>query len=343
AVPLQALSSPSNESLVLSAEVMAVNNTPPVTNDALFWLEKVARAANTTSFSGVYTYGIDSEWGSAHVEHRWYEGEAYRKTIYLTGYPRTMVHVGNITRCLHKGQHPANLSHDVFHPIELALRQSGGELLENYRVTMDMTPLRIAGYNSFQMSILPKISDRYGYHVWLEENSGLPMRVDVLDEKNKLIRIYQFAEVTIGEDIPLSLFNLEGPGHFVSLPVKDNEADSRSGSNLMISKHWQPAYLPSGFKAVSDPVVMEQNKRHHQRFSDGLSQFSLFVDRLDSGKPITLDQSMGPSSAAIRSTYKDEELYRIIVVGELPLTTASKIADSVVQADTPIATQSIGH
>lgn len=96
-----------------------------------------------------------------------------------------------------------------------------------------------------------------------------------------------------------------------------------------------PAWLPSGFALQSYNEVSGSEGRQEERltFSDGLSSFTVFVDRVENDLGPDLTRRWHATSATVRHTRSNMGDFRISVVGELPVVTVSKIAESVTLVD----------
>ncbi|MGB1091199.1 MAG: MucB/RseB C-terminal domain-containing protein, partial [Oceanobacter sp.] len=101
------------------------------------------------------------------------------------------------------------------------------------------------------------------------------------------------------------------------------------------AKIWGPRWLPPGFSRVvhSMNAQMPTAMDRIQTYSDGISAFSLFLDRVKDKKMPDMDQRWGATSAVVRHTGKRDDKMRVTVVGEIPMKTARSVAKSVYISD----------
>src|SRR5690606_29241829 len=92
---------------------------------------------------------------------------------------------------------------------------------------------RIANRTALRLLMRPVDDMRYGYHIWLDQATGLVLKRVLLDEQGRPLETYQLVELT-----PPELYDGE---------VRLRQPDSSAEPN------WKPGWLPPGF--IAQPLI----------------------------------------------------------------------------------------
>ena len=303
----------------------------PQSLDARGWLDRMSHAFKEQNYQGVLIYGNDQHWETLQITHGVMNGVEYERLLHLTGEPREVVRKGHDITCIHPGEHVMRLeSHQ--NPLSQGFVHQSGAIDSYYRLGLEQGE-RIAGRSTQKVLLSPQDNYRYGYRLWLDENSGLLLRSDLVNAQGKVLERFQFADIEIGEAIPAAAFEPESSGHRVASHLMGHEA---SEPQLQASG-WQLGWVPRGFMETASQVKRVSSSKKLDgslttlMYTDGLAAITLFVDQADEKQIMSgLSQQWGPTSAVVRYLTTDMGRYRITVVGEVPLMTAEKIAASVV-------------
>ncbi len=168
--------------------------------------------------------------------------------------------------------------------------------------------------------VVARDSTRYSYIIWMDEATKLPMRIDLLDRDGEKLEQFRVISVAVGDPIPQilqSMLKLSLPPLLV-LPAKTN-----------VDFSWEPRWLPEGITEVSRSRRTLPNMdtpTESRLYSDGLFSFSVNVS--PAGKDVPSEQSLRQGRRTVQTEARNN--VEITVVGELPPSTAKRVADSVV-------------
>jgi len=161
----------------------------------------------------------------------------------------------------------------------------------------------VAGRQTYRLTVRPKDTMRLGYVMDVDQATHVPLRVVTLTSEGQLLERFEFAE-------------------FVALDQALEPQEAKPVVKVKQGPH-RLASLPPGFSVVSsghDPI-------EHWVLSDGLAALSIYIeprpDKLSPGEGVVVT---GATLAYTRGIF-DRQL--ITVVGEVPLTTARLVAESV--------------
>lgn len=289
------------------------------------WLEKMLYAASNSNYQGIMIYGDSHTWNSLHIIHAVIDGQEYEKMLYLTGEPREFIRRGNQLMCIQPDASFTKLNKKLNqNPITKNWSQSLMQVQTLYSIKLQKQE-RIAGRQAQKIRLTPKDSHRYGYQLWLDTDSALLLRSDML-ANNTLLERFQFAQIKIGIDLPAMLFKPTSKGKLTQAHINPNSAAPQMPNN-----NWQLTWLPKGFERTSNNIqrASRTSYANKQMYSDGLSAFSVFVETEQHTQP-EVQQQWGATAAAIVYKPHTDKLYKITIVGELPMHSIKKIAHSIV-------------
>ncbi|WP_421229769.1 MucB/RseB C-terminal domain-containing protein [Aeromonas enteropelogenes] len=183
---------------------------------------------------------------------------------------------------------------------------------------------RVAGVVAQVVRLVPKEADKYGFVLWIDEQSNLLLRVDMVEREGNLV------EQVLGVDLELQ--SKPAPWLVALAKRKLPEAlaleDAYPAPQQVLS--WQITWLPDGFKVLSrdkHQLVTTSLPVDYMMLSDGLVDLSVYVARVDPKQAVR--QQLIRQGATSLVSYVNEVGVEITVVGEVPAETAKRIAESV--------------
>lgn len=296
------------------------------------WLERMHRALVELDYAGEFSYFHGQELTSLRIAHAVVDGVRKERLVHLNGTPRELIRDGDEVTCfIPPGDHLLNLDQtDRSSPFARAFSRPPQGLPEVYRATMGPSG-RVAGREAVQVRIQPEQQDRYGYRLWLDEETGLLLRSELIDMRGKPREVFQFVRVEIGGPIEASL--LQAPEHsgLVRHKVRYAEPTAEVSPQQI---EWEAGWLPAGFR-MSGWDLRHQSGQDRPAiaslmYSDGLASFSIFLESAD-GAGIDQQMRRGATVAVMREV-RHETIsvpWRVMVVGEVPMQMAERIADHV--------------
>lgn len=299
---------------------------------AVALLERAATAARTTNFEGTLLYRSGNMMEVLHVTHRFKNGEQSEHVVTLTGAPRELLRVGNKLTCILPRDHRLSLRQP---PVKNFLAHLQGpalaRLAEWYRfVSIDAD--RVAGRECMGVEVNPKDDYRYGYRMWMDKITGVPLRVALVGADARVLEQVMYTQIAFPGEIPDSAFQpefkpVEGY-HVVQQTLASTDAGAPQAVTQRDSDAWRLSVVPPGF------AVTLRDQRHmpdqlgvvdHLMVSDGLSSVSVFAARADAGQPGLVGLS---HVGAVHAYGRLLDGYHITVVGEAPARTVKMIGDA---------------
>lgn len=186
---------------------------------------------------------------------------------------------------------------------------------------------RVAGFAADIVDVVARDRLRYGYRLWLDQQSHLLLRSIVTDADRHPLEQFMFVSLEIGH--PPSETDL-APSR------RELQVTTATPQEVLVRTDptWSIAEPPSGFAFVSarrsptDPDGTE-----HLVYSDGLANVSIYIEPKGEG-PDGEAGLVGRGTMNIHSRIQDG--WRITVLGDVPAETVAVMSRSV--ARTPAAT-----
>ncbi|MCZ6502020.1 MAG: MucB/RseB C-terminal domain-containing protein [Gammaproteobacteria bacterium] len=288
--------------------------------EARVWLTRMATALHEQNYEGVFTYVRGGQFNSMQIVHKFEDGKEVERLLQLNGEKLEIMRIDDELVCYHEKSDHVDLEHHVpMGPFSSAFSENLETYQHQYRFSLHGDD-RIAGRPAIKLGISPRFNDRYGYRLWLDRETGLLLQSHWLDvDRKRVLEIFQFSTVKIGDDFDETTLASSLSGDSISHRLT-GEVASVVKENA-VKPRWRVAWLPNGFRSVR---VADSNRRH---FTDGLATFSVFIER--SAKSSLPEMATHVGVTVVISRRVKGINGQITVVGEVPLATARKVAESV--------------
>lgn len=267
------------------------------------------------SFISINKQGVES----LRYRHARVNSQPLAQLLQMDGPRREVVQRGNEISYFEPGLEPFTLNGDYIVDSLPSLVYTDFKRLSPYYDFISVGRTRIADRLCEVIRVVARDGTRYSYIVWMDAETRLPMRVDLLDRDGETLEQFRVIAYTVnGQQVASSMQTLAKASlpPLLSVPQGDN-----------VTFNWMPSWLPQGFSEVSSsrrqlPTVdMPVESR---LYSDGLFSFSVNVNRASQN---STDQMLRTGRRTVSTTIRDNA--EITIVGELPPQTAKRIADSI--------------
>lgn len=309
-----------------SLPLMAGAVTPPAAPDAdtQAWLNRMSQALRATDYAGTFVYLHDGQLDTMHLVHRAGPDGERERLVTLSGTPREVVRTDDQVQCVLPSDKTVLVEKraPTSAPFPARLPEEVGTLKAHYEF-LDLGAGRIAGRQCKIVGIKPRDELRYGYRLWLDQATGLPLKSQLLNEQGEVVEQIMFTSLDFPDRIPDAALALQTDTSGFMWRKRQALAPRREPSAQIPA--WQIKTLPAGFSLHSERVRrLEEGTGRHLVFSDGLAAVSVFIEPHSTDKAALAGLSrIGAVSAFGRS----QDGYQITVVGEVPPATARLIGD----------------
>ena len=308
--------------------------------DAGEMLMRMNAAFTEENYDGVFTYVSGDEMASLRIVHRLDGTTRKERLVHLDGAHREIVREGDEVVCIvMPGDDIAMLERSIPDgPFARSFVRRFENLSDSYQV-VNMGDGRVAGRNAVRLSIEPLDAHRYGYRLWLDSQSSLLLRSEMIDKRDRRLEVFQFNHVVMGDSVAAqSLEPSEPQGSMVShLSLKATETLAVTAPQQV--PKWQLEWVPPGFRMSMEDVREDARAQSvsSMMYSDGLASFSIFVEPMPERGAATMTSQNGATVAITRGVMladkrsrPDADYYLATLVGEIPSATGHQILDSLV-------------
>lgn len=301
------------------------------------WLERMNRALTTRNYVGVFTHVHGGRVETLRIIHRVRGRDVSERLLSLDGSGREFIREGSELICYFPDKRTVLVEHRAPDgPLLGALPaiDEGNSLVYEIRGGERQ---RLLGRDTRVVALHPRDQYRYGYRLWIDEQTSMPLKTQLCDQSGEVIEQIVFSTIDLPDRIPDSMFKPQVDAS----TYRWIRADRRVASNGTPAL-WEAMRLPPGFRmsnrsaqampGSSEPVA-------HLVYTDGIASVSVFVEpRKPDTKPSEGPSRVGSSSAF--STVVDG--HQVTAVGEVPPTTVELIAKQVKASKAAAATEGLG-
>jgi sigma-E factor negative regulatory protein RseB len=280
-------------------------------------LKRASQALQEKNYKGRFTYEFGSTLETLELVHAVKDGVEYERVSHLSGVEREFLRSGRKLDCVSSGGFLLrggliSSSHGI-----IALSQ-------NYRFYLQGEE-RIAGRESTVIKVIPKDEFRYGLTLAVDLESGLPLMSLTTASSKVALERFQFVQIEVDEAIDDQ-----------DLQPVESKYRTLDGNSSPCSKDpiqsspWMATWLPPGF--VLPQVSNDPHGGSVLTFTDGIASFTVFISIVDATASVKQGVALRGATIALMSVmpYKLQQV-SVILVGEIPLVTADRVANSIMK------------
>lgn len=287
------------------------------------WLKQMETALKTVNYHGTFVYIHDDQAETMRVYHRVGPDGTRERLISLNGSAREILRDDDEVKCILPDDKAVFVEkrHDRG-TVARGIPLNAASNTEHYEFQLLGTG-RIAGRDARLVAINPRDELRYGYRLWLDQATGLPLRSELVNDEGQPIEKMMFTEITVGGEIADDLLESSVPGEDFKWHVRtsDKETVLQNNSPVRFEK------LPAGYEIVRTEARGEaEQPSYHLVLSDGLASVSVFAEPLQDGKPALAGLSR---LGAVNAFGVRLPKHHVTVVGEVPEATVAAVAEAV--------------
>jgi sigma-E factor negative regulatory protein RseB len=296
------------------------------------WLERMNQALTTRNYDGTFSHWHGGKVEMLRIIHRVQDGAVAERLVSLDGSGREFIRSGHDLACYLPDKktvlvekRPTDESLLGGFPAVNQQTAPFYEIKEVARTRLNLRDTRI-------ITVTPKDEFRYGYRLWIDESTAMPLKTQLCDGRGRVIEQIVFASLTLSSHIPDSAFKPDVSTDGFQWLRNESAPAKEPPENASLV--WNALKLPPGFKMAArsaqvmpgstDPVA-------HLVFSDGLASVSVFVEMETKTKEAPDEQTVTEESARLGSSSVYSTMMggrKVTAVGEVPPATVRSIASS---------------
>jgi len=307
-------------------------------DDPRVWLEKMNDALESRNYDGTFFHLSNGRIETMRIVHRVRAGRIMERLQSLDGPGREFVRNNDELTCYLPDQHTILVEPRPDRgPFLGSLPRFGADTSQYYRLEA-LPDVRILGRNAHVIAVNPKDQFRFGYRLWLDDKTAMPLKTQLCDSRGEILEQILFARLDMPDNIADSelapAVKSEGMRWVRQGPTQDAPSAGLTG--------FRASKLPPGFKLTVEgkqTIGGASAPASHLVYSDGLATVSVFIEApsvpeeaASAASPdIPRDQPL-EGLARVGSGYAFStviEGHQVTAVGEVPAQTVEFIAHSV--------------
>ncbi|HZT03542.1 MAG TPA: MucB/RseB C-terminal domain-containing protein [Steroidobacteraceae bacterium] len=318
----------SSERIGLLALALAIAGVASADEPAK-WLERMNHALTTLNYDGTFSHWQGGKVEMLRIIHRVEHGTVAERLASLDGSGREFIRTGASLTCYLPDRHVVLVERTPAKVSLLGGFPAVDERTARFYDIKEVARMRFNQRSTHLITVMPRDQYRYGYRLWLDDSTAMPLKTQLCDADGNVIEQIVFANLKIRPRIPDSAFRPDiSTAGFQWLR---NDAASLKETVVRSETVWNAGRLPPGFRMTvrAAQTMPGSGPVDHLVFTDGLASVSVFVEThvvTASGQAPVMESAHVGSSYAF-STVVDG--HKVTAVGEVPPQTVRFIAAAV--------------
>ncbi|WJG11260.1 MucB/RseB C-terminal domain-containing protein [Aliiglaciecola sp. LCG003] len=284
------------------------------------WLNKMSDSQKSLNYKVSF---IQTKSGSDPQPYVWrhavsQDGIEMEQLDHLNGPGREVIRIGNKVSYFESHRPAYSLASGyILGPLPHHLLAAPISLMGIYDFVV-VGKSRISGRAAQQIRMLSKDKSRFGYNLWLDQTTALPLKISMIDFDGQKIEQIQVTELEVTEQ-PDEYFT-----RIQDVPLPDIIQLPKPAE---VAQNWKINFIPVGMKQVKHSIRQLPDNGgplEYMMLSDGLVDVSIYLQRAAVAKNDILANF---GADIYYSSIQGQVL--VTVIGKIPANTANAIASSV--------------
>lgn len=308
------------------------------------WLERMSYSLEYLNYEGTLIQLQGTDAAVMRIVHRVENGVRTERITAMDEVGREIIRRGDEVTCILPDQQAVLVgirSEERWGTSPLREQLAGDVRFDSryYRLAL-ATGGKLVGRDTRLVTVRPTDSYRYGYRVWLDHATAIPLKVQIAGDDGVVVEQLLFADISLPERIPASAV---APSRIIDSytwqrpPIRAVPPSGTGPAVAVDPGAWRVEAVPPGFslravrsqRAEGTALPME-----HLVYSDGVASVSVFVE----AGVAAAEQGVGPSRMGAANAYTTMTGgFLITAVGEVPVRTVETMALSARPAVRPAA------
>jgi sigma-E factor negative regulatory protein RseB len=301
---------------------------PPTT-----WLERMNRALTTRNYDGTFSHWHGGTVELLRIIHRVQDGQVAERLVSLDGSGREFIRRGGSLTCYLPDKRTVLVEERPQQESLVGFPAVNEQTASLYDIR-EVARIRVNRRETHLITISPRDEYRYGYRLWIDDSTAMPLKSQLCDARGEAIEQIVFADLRLPAHIPDSAFKPEVSAE----GFRWLRSDGAVPPTATPTTEWSALRLPPGFRMLLRRVQILPGAPgwvDHLVYSDGLASVSVFVEvRPARPEQAQLTQWATVGSSSAFSTVVDG--HKITAVGEVPPATVRFIASQVKADGSPV-------
>ena len=289
------------------------------------WLDRMNAALSMRNYDGVFSHVQNGEIETLRIIHRVVGSQVMERLVSLDGSGREFIRTGSELACYLPDEHRVLIEREPEQSLLLGnLPRFGAATRRFYDIHLGRRG-RLIGHPAQLVVVIPRDQYRYGYRLWIDDASGMPLKTQVCDGRGRVIEQVVFASLVTPRVIPDSAFRPDmSTAGFITMRQTPMTPDGAAAADS-----WNALRLPPGFHMsvrTEQAIPGAAGPVEHIVYTDGIATVSVFVEAHMHPEHTVLGSTQFGSSSTYATVIDG---HPVTAVGEVPPLTVRFIASSV--------------
>src|ERR1700690_2122462 len=261
------------------------------------WLARAAQAVATRNYRGIFVHEHAGESETLRIVHRAASSGVAERLVSMDGSGREVIRKGSQLYIYLPDRRTVLVERNPAAGLWLRGLPALDDAVPSAYDIRELARARVSGRDARLISIAPLDALRYGYRVWIDEATALPLKTQLRDGDGTVLEQIVFTELSLPAHIADA--ELEPGIDARNFRWVQHGTGGNEGAGMAAS--WQAGALPPGFRmTASARQMLPRGPVEHLVFSDGLASVSVFIEigRASGAEPGKDDAAtLGTSSA----------------------------------------------
>jgi sigma-E factor negative regulatory protein RseB len=293
--------------------------------DARAWLDRMNKELATRNYDGTIIHFRNGKVETLRIVHRVEGGKVTERLVSLDGTRREVIRNEDELTCYLPDERR----------VLVEPRQDRGPLMgtlptfetgfSEYYHLEKQQPDRVFGRATQVIAVNPRDAFRWGYRLWIDERTAMPLKTQLCDDKGNVVEQILFTNISLPERIP----KWEVEPQVKSQGFQWVRQQSPQARAPAVDVQWRVSRVPPGFRLTatnSQVVEGSTDPVAHLVYSDGLASVSLFIEMKPQKQAPLRGFARVGSAVTFSRTVRG---HLVTAVGEVPKQTVQLLADSV--------------
>ena len=287
---------------------------------------RMAMAVEQLNYEGTMVHMHGDQADILQIVHRVEDGRVSERIAAVDGPGREIIRHDDEVTCIFPDQQavivePRDETNSKQSPLQGRLPRLDAFDERFYALDLSNEPQSAAGRATRVLVVRPLDQYRYGYRLWLDEDTGMPLKSELRSGDGSVIEQIMFTDIKIRDSIPP-----EAVQSSLDTGAFQWQHATNAPESAKLSMNWQATRLPDGFRPIAARAKLAPGAAAPTEqlvFTDGLATVSVFIDM----GPGEADEGEGLSTMGAANAFTAKfSGYMITAVGEVPVPTVELIA-----------------
>jgi sigma-E factor negative regulatory protein RseB len=312
--------------LLLAGTARAAEPGDESAREAREWLERMSEALATQNYDGLFTHSTGSRSETMRIVHRVRDGKSLERLVSLDGSGREVLRTPTEVHAYLPDHKVVLVEPRKDEGSLLNALPTPGPKLDRYYAISATPGAKLLGRDIVIIDVRPRDAYRYGYRLWLDGKTAMPLRSVVADANGRTIEQIQFTQLEVKDRIAAR--DIEPGVDAAGFQWVRTQRQPIAMPQLPAG-NWRAVRVPPGFRLVASRIQVLPGSpmpAQHLIFSDGMASISVFIEPGSPTGPRPPEaSSMGSANAFTTSAHG----HVVTAIGEAPPGTVREIAMAV--------------